>query len=83
MKTAKTIGFKKGDFVLTACGFPAIIVGEVHTCCPCLEVWGFEHETGSAYSEELIRITKEEFMENALFKRNPAAYNSIAEKAIK
>lgn len=61
MKTAKALGFKKGDLVRTEMGFPGVIIGEAHTRAPLLEVWGLEQEMGSAYAEELERIDRERF----------------------
>jgi len=55
MSTGKARGFAKGDFVWTG-AFPGIIISDVHTFAPCCEVWGFEHEMGSAYAEDLIKM---------------------------
>lgn len=62
--TAKALGFKKGDFVTTGY-FPAIVAGHVNTSTPLCEVWGVEHECGSAYANELRRISFVEFCELA------------------
>ena len=48
MQTAKALGFKKGDFVHTGT-FPGIVIGDVDTATPRCEVFGLEHEIGSAY----------------------------------
>lgn len=82
MKTAKALGFKKGDFVHTG-SFPGIIVGDVHTRTPTCEVWGFEHETGSAYAEDLTLLNWEDFQ--MLAKRygfDGNAYDPAAKEAI-
>ncbi len=85
MKTAKALGFKKGDFVFTGM-FPAIIISDAHTATPCCEVWGIEHESGSVYAHELRRITKDEFI-NACIDQghvvplNP--YSDVAKEALK
>jgi len=60
MQTGKQLGFKKGDFVHTG-AFPGIIIGDVHTQTPTCEVWGFEHEMGSAYAEDLTLLSWQEF----------------------
>lgn len=62
--TAKALGFKKGDFVFTGV-FPGIIISDVHTSTPCCEVWGVEHEMGSAYATDLKKLTKAEFLASA------------------
>lgn len=64
MKTGKALGFKKGDFVHTG-AFPGIIISDVQTFAPCCEVWGFEHEMGSAYAEDMTLLTWENFQELA------------------
>ena len=64
MKTGKALGFKKGDFVHTG-AFPGIIISDVQTFAPCCEVWGFEHEMGSAYAEDMTLLTWEKFQELA------------------
>ena len=61
MITGKSRGFKKGDFVFTG-AFPGIIISDVHTFAPCCEVWGFEHEGGSAYATDLSKLTYDEFI---------------------
>ena len=60
--TGKARGFMKGDFVNTG-AFPAIIMSDVNTSAPCCEVWGTEHEMGSAYADDLIKLTAEEFFQ--------------------
>lgn len=64
MKTGKALGFKKGDFVHTG-AFPGIIISDVQTFAPCCEVWGLEHEMGSAYAEDMTLLTWENFQELA------------------
>jgi len=83
MKTAKALGFKKGNFVSIGGMFVGIIIGDVHTSTPCQETWGFEHETGSAYADELRKISPQEFLNNRYFKQNAIAYSQIAKDAIK
>lgn len=58
--TAKKLGFKKGDFVFTG-AFPGIVVGNVNSYAPLIEVWGFEHETGSAYTSDLRLLSGDDF----------------------
>ena len=82
MKTAKALGFKKGDFVHTG-AFPGIIMGDVHTAAPTCEVWGFEHEMGSAYSEDLTFLTWEDFQQVAKrYGFDGTAYSKAAKEAI-
>ena len=64
MLTAKKLGFKKGDFVHTGT-FPGIVIGDVDTATPRCEVWGVEHEMGSAYAEDLTLMTWEDFQKVA------------------
>ncbi len=65
MKSAKALGFIKGDVVQTekGQGFPAILIGDAHMTTPLCEVWGFEREMGSVYSEDLVKISDEKFLE--------------------
>lgn len=60
METASKLGFRKGDFVHTG-AFPGVVIGQVHTRTPLCEVWGLEHEMGSAYAEDLQALTWPEF----------------------
>lgn len=62
MITGKQMGLKKGDFVFTG-AFPGIIISDVHTFAPCCEVWGIEHELGSAYAADMRKLTREEFLQ--------------------
>lgn len=81
--TGKARGFKKGDFVDTG-AFPGIIISEVHTFAPCCEVWGIEHEMGSAYADDLRKLTKEEFVEAATrYGFDGTAYSTVAKAALK
>jgi len=83
METAKGLGFRKGEFVHTG-AFPGIIIGDVHTRTPTCEVWGFEHEMGSAYAEDLALLSWQDF--EALAKRygfDGTAYSEAAKEAIK
>ncbi len=54
---------KKGDFVVNRLtGFPAIVRdGYANRATRLTEAWGFEHEWGSQWAEELVPIPKEEF----------------------
>jgi len=61
MITGKSRGFQKGDFVFTG-AFPGIIISDVHTFAPCCEVWGFEHEGGSAYAKDLRKLSFDAFV---------------------
>lgn len=83
METAKRLGFRKGEFVHTG-AFPGIIIGDVHTRTPTCEVWGFEHEMGSAYAEDLQLLSFSEF--KALAERygfDGTAYAEAAKDAIR
>ncbi len=83
METAKKLGFKKGDFVHTG-AFPGIVIGDVHTAAPTCEVWGFEHEMGSAYAEDLTPMTWGEFQAVAnRYGFDGTAYAEAAKDAIK
>lgn len=82
MKTGKALGFKKGDFVHTG-AFPGIIISDVQTFAPCCEVWGFEHEMGSAYAEDMTLLTWENFQEIAKrFGFDGTADSKTAQEAI-
>ena len=83
MKTAKELGFKKGDFVHTG-AFPGIVIGDAHTKTPTCEVWGFEHETGSAYAEDLTLLSWADFETLAKsYGFDGEAYSEVAKEAIK
>ncbi len=84
MQTAKALGFKKGDFVHTGL-FPGILIGDVHTTTPLCEVWGLEHECGSAYANELRKLTYDEFVRvlHTVPSRMESATTAEAKKAIK
>ncbi len=83
MNTGKKLGFKKGDFVHTG-AFPGIIISDVHTFAPVCEVWGYEHESGSAYADDLVLLNWPTF--ESLAKRygfDGSAYAATAKEAIK
>jgi hypothetical protein len=61
MQSGKKLGFAVGDLVHTG-AFPAIIISDVHTYAPCCEVFGFEQECGSAYAEEMRKLTAAEWL---------------------
>lgn len=86
MITGKSRGLKKGDFVHTGL-FPAIIISDVHTSTPCCEVWGIEHEMGSAYASDLVKLSFEDFISNAILHghtlENLEPYSDVSKKAIK
>ena len=79
--TGKSLGFKKGEFVWTG-AFPGIIISDVRTYAPCCEVWGFEHEMGSAYATDLRKISFDEFKAQAQG-FDGSAYSEVSKKAIK
>lgn len=82
METAKRLGFRKGEFVHTG-AFPGIIIGDVHTRTPTCEVWGFEHEMGSAYAEDLTLLSWPEFKTLAdRYGFDGTAYSEAAKEAI-
>lgn len=83
METAKKLGFKKGEFVHTG-SFPGIIIGDVHTRTPTCEVWGYEHEIGSAYAGDLTLLSWSDF--KALAERfgfDGTADSEVGKEAIK
>jgi len=83
MNTAKALGFKKGDFVHTG-AFPGIIVSDAHTRTPVCEVWGFEHESGSAYADDLVLLNWPTFKSLAeRYGFNGTAYSQEAKDAIR
>ena len=83
MQTAKKLGFKKGDFVHTG-AFPGIVIGDVHTAAPTCEVWGYEHEMGSAYAEDLTPLSWQDFQQVARrYGFDGTAYSEVAKEAIK
>jgi len=82
MKTAKALGFQKGDFVFSG-AFPGILIGNAHTATPLIEAWGFEHEMGSAYAEHLRKLTFAEFKAMAeQYGFDGTADSKIAQEAI-
>lgn len=79
-KTAKAYGFKKGDLVWTGV-FPGVVIGDVHTKSPLCEVYGFEHESGSVYSDDLRHLSAAEFMMNMMahgYSQPFEAYSKVA-----
>ena len=85
MITGKAIGLKKGDFVFTG-AFPGIVISDVHTSTPCCEVWGFEHESGSAYAKDMSKITYGTFLAMCADHGHNApleAYSTVAKAAIR
>lgn len=71
--TAKARGFRKGDYALTGYGFVAKLISMVHTTTPLCEVWGLEHEFGSVYADELIKISQAD-AEQIVKKNTDAGY---------
>lgn len=62
--TAKKLGFQKNDYALSkSSGWVHKLVGFVNTETPLCEVWGFCHEFGSAYADDLTKISKEEALQ--------------------
>jgi len=60
--------YKKGEMLVNTIGWACIVMeatrGYNPTIIPMVEVFGFEHECGSIYTNEIARrITKEEFEE--------------------
>jgi hypothetical protein len=85
MQSAKSLGFKKGDFVVTSNGqgFPGIITGDAHTSTPQIEVWGIAHEIGSEYADRLQKLSWVNFLQCAHeYDFDGTAYTSVAKKAI-
>lgn len=83
LATGKSLGFKSGDFVHTGM-FPGIIISDVRTFAPCCEVWGIEHEMGSAYATDLRKLTFQEFRETAKrYGFDGTAYSKVSQAAIK
>lgn len=85
MVTGKRRGFKVGDFVHTG-AFPGIIIADVGTYAPCCEVWGFEHEMGSAYATDLVKLSYQEFLTacqaGGYTFANLAPYSKVSKKAL-
>jgi hypothetical protein len=80
--TGKSLGFKVGDFIHTG-AFPGIIISDVGTFAPCCEVWGWEHEMGSAYATHLRKLSFPEFRAQAMqYGYNGTAYSKASKKAI-
>ncbi len=53
---------KKGAFVVTSVGFPAVVQDNYHNrTTRLLEVWGLAHEWGSEWADELKPASKESF----------------------
>lgn len=83
MNTGKKLGFKKGDFVHTG-AFPGIIISDVHTFAPVCEVWGFEHESGSAYADDFVLLNWPTFKSLAeRYGFDGTAYSEAAKEAIR
>jgi len=85
MKTAKALGFKKGDCVriVVDSGFVGVLMSDVHTATPCAEVWGFEHEMGSVYAEHLKKIEPWELKQDVYYRQDPIARSKEAKAALK
>lgn len=84
MKTAKALGYAKGDFVMSG-PFPAIIIADVNRSTPCLEVWGIYQESGSAYAHDLRPIDYPTFIMHVRG-NHPlplTPYSDVSKKAIR
>jgi malonyl CoA-acyl carrier protein transacylase len=55
MKTAKALGFKKGDWVHYGAWY-AKIIGMVHTATPLCFVFGWAEEAGSVYAHDIVKM---------------------------
>jgi hypothetical protein len=80
----KNIPFlKKGDFVITDMGFPAIVLDNMtKSKTRMIHAFGMAEETGSAYTAELKKISEPEFerLKTDMFKRfGDAGQWSLAE----
>jgi len=58
--------YKKGEMLLNVMGWPCIVMeatrGNNPTIIQMVEVYGFEHECGSIYTNEIVaRLTKAQF----------------------
>lgn len=58
--------YKKGEMLLNGAGWPSVVMegtrGNNPTIINMVEVFGFEHECGSCYTNEIVaRLTKSEF----------------------
>lgn len=84
MKTAKALGFKKGDCVrvVVGTGFVGVIMSDAHTATPCCEIWGFAHEGGSVYAEHLVKITPAQLKEDVYYKQDPHPFSAEGKKAL-
>jgi hypothetical protein len=64
-KNPKNI-YRKGEMILNAVGWPGIVIegtrGNDPEIINIVEMFGYEHESGSIYTNEVIaRLTKEQF----------------------
>lgn len=89
MSTAKALGFKKGDCVAIGCPeipvehrFVGVIMSDVHTASPCVEVWGLAHEGGSCRAHDLQKITKEEVLGHKYYKEDPRPFSKVAQNVL-
>jgi len=83
-KTAKALGYKKGDLVFTG-AFPGIIVSDINSRTPCCEVWGYEHESGSCYAHDLERMPPSVFKSHVIELGHSwplTAYSPVAKEAL-
>ena len=81
-QTAKALGFKKGDFVHTG-SFPGIVISDAHTRTPVCEVFGYEHEMGSAYADDLVLLNWPTFKSLAeRYGFDGTAFSEVAKEAI-
>lgn len=90
MKTAKALGFKKGDCVIigsTHTAFPSscfvgVLVSDVHTSTPCCEVWGLAHEAGSVYAHEIVKVGPEVIKASQYYQNDPHPFMKVAKEAL-
>jgi len=76
LKTAKALGFRKGEWVLlTDSGWYAKLLSDVHTKTPVCYVLGFCHEAGSVYSNTLSKLSPQ--MQEALEKKHAEKVKSF------
>lgn len=80
--TAKALGLKKGDCIITSSGFVGVIISDAHTSRPCCEIWGLAHEGGSVYAHELRKISADLVKTSQCFLNDPKPFSKEARKAL-
>ncbi len=70
MKLNTSTIFKKGEMFIDFAGWAGIVIeatrGKNPTIIPCTEMFGFEHECGSKYANEVVYRVSEEELRNRI-----------------